>query len=64
MDMENNEYTQQMQYKRTSRHPSDETRMKISQALRGRSKGETTKEKISSRLRDYWKNDSNFPDDV
>lgn len=62
--MENTGYTQTKQFKRTSRHPSDATKMKISQALKGRSKGETTKVRISNGLKQYWGNDGNFPDDV
>ena len=62
--MENASYTQTKQFKRTSRHPSSDTKMKISQALKGRSKGETTKERISSGLKQYWGNDGNFPDDI
>lgn len=51
-------------YKRTSRHQSQETKQKIAQALRGKGKSDTHKERISVSLKDYWKDDSNFPDDV
>ena len=51
------------QYKRTSRHPSDQTRERISQALRGRPKDEDWRLAIGRSLRDYWRNDNNFPDD-
>lgn len=51
------------QYKRTSRHPSDETKERISQALRGRPKSESQKKLISASMVAYWRNDENFPDD-
>lgn len=41
-------------YKRKSREVSPDTRLKISQALRGRSKSETHKENISQGLKNYW----------
>ena len=41
-------------YKRQSREVSPDTRQKISQALRGRSKSETHKENISQGLKNYW----------
>lgn len=55
--MENN-------YKRTSKSPSPETRLKISQSLKGRMKSDITKSKISDSLKQYWNNPSNFPDDI
>lgn len=42
-----------MEYKR-QRALSDTTKMKISQALRGRGKSSTHKENISAGLRKYW----------
>ena len=51
------------QYKRTSRHPSDETRAKISASLKGRAKSPVTCQKLSDSLRAYWSQDENFPDD-
>ena len=41
----------------------DTTKMKISQALRGRSKSSSTKERISSGLRNYWEQVPNKPTD-
>lgn len=58
--MENN----QKQHKRTSRHPSEETREKISQALRGQPKSAEHRHAISASMVAYWENDDNFPDDV
>ena len=52
------------QYKRTSRHPSDETRQKISLSMRGRPVSDATRQKLSDSLRDYWNNPENFPDDL
>lgn len=54
--------TQNLQYKRTSRHPSEQTRQRISQALKGRSKSETRKQALSTSLKNYWGTDENFPD--
>ena len=50
-----------MEYKRQYRQMSDETKEKISQSLRGRSKSMTHKENISNGLRGYWKNIPNKP---
>ena len=50
-------------YKRTSRHPSDETRQKISQSLKGRKKNDVVRKNIASGLARYWQNNANFPDD-
>lgn len=61
--MTNETPTNTNQYKRTSRHPSDQTRERISQALRGRPKDEEWRMAIGRSLRDYWRNDNNFPDD-
>ena len=55
---------QNAQYKRTSRHPSDETRQRISQALKGRCKSSSHKQALSASLKDYWGDDNNFPDDA
>ena len=52
-----------MEYKRQSRHPSEETKNKTSQALKGRSKPEMVRQKISNSLKQYWSNDDNFPAD-
>lgn len=52
------------QYKRTSKHPSDETRQKISTALKGRMRDDITRSKISNGLKDYWNNPKNFPADT
>ncbi len=43
-----------MDYKRQYRQMSDETKAKISQSLKGRSKSFTHKENISNGLRYYW----------
>lgn len=50
-------------YKRTSRHPSDETRERIRQSLVGRPKPEQVKQLISASMKAYWADDDNFPDD-
>ena len=47
--------------KRQFRELSDETKAKISQAMRGRSKSITHKENISNGLKDYWKTIPNKP---
>ena len=52
------------QYKRTSRHPSEETKERISQALRGKPKSDAQKQLISASMVAYWGNDENFPDDI
>ena len=52
------------QYKRTSRHPSEETKERISQALRGRPKSDAVRHAISASMVAYWRNDNNFPDDT
>lgn len=51
-----------MEYKRQYRQMSDETKEKISQSLKGRSKSMTHKENIKNGLKDYWKNIPNRPD--
>lgn len=50
------------QYKRQSKYPSEETKQKISQKLKGRSKSDVTKERISQGLKSYWGNPNNFKD--
>ena len=62
--MENIQNTQGTQYKRTSRHPSEETKELISQSLRGRPKDESWRQAISAGMVQYWGNDDNFPDDA
>lgn len=52
-----------MEYKRQYRQMSDETKQKISQSLKGRSKSMTHKENIKNGLIDYWKNIHNKPTD-
>lgn len=47
--------------KRQYRQMSDETKAKISQSMRGRSKSITHKERISSGMKDYWKTIPNKP---
>ena len=51
------------QYKRTSRHPSEETKERISQALRGRPKSDGVRQAISASMVAYWADDDNFPAD-
>ncbi len=51
-------------YRRTSKHPSPETRQKISNALKGRTRSDITRGKISDGLKDYWNNPRNFPADT
>ena len=50
-------------YKRVSRHPSDETKRKISSTMKGRAKTDAHKKNISSGLVQYWGNSDNFPAD-
>lgn len=52
------------QYRRTSRHPSTETRQKISASLRGYVKSQEHCQHLSDSLRAYWADDNNFPDDA
>ena len=63
INMTSETQTSTNQYKRTSRHPSDQTRERISQALRGRPKSEPHKAAIQASLQSYWADDDNFPDD-
>lgn len=51
-----------MEYKRKCRQMSDETKQKISQSLKGRSKSMSHVENIKNGLRNYWKNIPNRPD--
>lgn len=46
---------------RIYRELSDETKAKISQSMRGRSKSITHKERISSGMKNYWKTIPNKP---
>lgn len=54
----------EQKYKRTSRSQSQETREKISQTLKGRPKTWSHCQHISKGMKDYWRNDANFPDDA
>ena len=47
--------------KRQYRQMSDQTKQKISMAMKGRSKSFTHKENISQGMRDYWKQIPNKP---
>lgn len=51
-----------MEYTRKCRKMSDETKQKISQSLKGRSKSMSHVENIKIGLRNYWKNIPNRPD--
>ena len=51
-----------MEYKRQYRQMSDETKQKISQSLKGRSKSMSHVENIKNGLKNYWKNIPNRPD--
>ena len=50
-----------MDNKRQYRQMSDETKAKISQSMRGRSKSITHKENISAGLKGYWQSVPNKP---
>ncbi len=50
--------------KRQYRELSDVTKAKISQKLKGRSKGTTHKENISNGMKEYWKTVPNQPKDL
>jgi hypothetical protein len=52
-----------MEYKRKFREMDVTTKMKISQALRGRSKSSTHKDNISAGLKSYWQSVPNKPKD-
>ena len=52
-----------MEYKRQYREMDFATKMKISQALRGRGKSSTHKENISNGLKHYWQSVPNKPTD-
>lgn len=47
--------------KRQYRELSDETKAKISQSMKGKSKSFTHREAISNGLKDYWKTIPNKP---
>ena len=50
-------------YKRTSRHLSEETKDKIRKAMTGIKKSDRNKKNISNSMKTYWNNPDNFPDD-
>lgn len=52
-----------MEYKRQSRRPSEETKARISNSLKGQAKTTSHKEHLSQALKNYWHNDDNFPAD-
>lgn len=52
-----------MEYKRQYRQMSDETKQKISQSLKGRSKSFSHVQNIKNGLKNYWKNIPNKPTD-
>ena len=58
--MESTIKTQQTSFKRQSRYPSEQTKQRISDKLKGRKLSSTTKEKISQQMKRYWEN---FPVD-
>lgn len=51
-------------YKRQYRELDDATKQKISQRLKGRSKGTTHKENISNGMREYWETVRSRPKDL
>lgn len=51
-----------MEYKRQYRQMSDETKQKISQSLKGRSKSMSHVENIKNGLKSYWEHIPNRPD--
>ena len=50
-------------YKRVSRHPSEDTKKKISDSLKGRNKSVEHAANISNGMKKYWGNPQNFPAD-
>lgn len=52
-----------MEYKRQSRRPSEETKARISNSLKGVAKSTEHKQHLSQSLKNYWGNDNNFPAD-
>ena len=52
-----------MEYKRQSRRPSEETKARISNSLKGQAKSTSHREHLSQALKKYWDNDDNFPAD-
>lgn len=50
---------EQKSYIRTSRHPNEETKNKISQSLKGRPKTNAHKEAIRQATLHYWRDDPN-----
>ena len=52
-----------MEYKRQYRQMSDETKAKISQSLKGRSKSYSHAQHISSGMRSYWSTVKDKPTD-
>ena len=56
----NNEH-KQVTMERQYRELSDETKAKISQSMKGKSKSFTHREAISNSLKDYWKTIPNKP---
>jgi len=50
-----------MEYRRQYRQMSDETKAKISQSMKGRSKSISHKENISAGLKNYWQTVPNKP---
>ena len=52
-----------MEYKRQSRRPSEETKARISNSLKGVAKSTEHKQHLSQSLKKYWGNDNNFPAD-
>ena len=55
--------SENMEYKRVSRHPSEATKNKTSTSLTGRITPDYVRQKISQSLKAYWSNDDNFPAD-
>ena len=55
--------SENMEYKRVSRHPSEMTKNKTSQSLKGHTTPDHVRQLISQSLKAYWSNDDNFPAD-
>lgn len=57
------EQTQNKQFRRVSRHPSEQTKERIRQKLTGVPKSPEHRQAISASMTAYWADDDNFPAD-